>query len=205
MKKFITLLIISVTIIFQANNAYAYEDQIEHYTQIIQNLNDEYGTHLSIMSENQYNVSDYKADFKKSYNGYINDILSMDEQEFRNNCLILINSTLNMKSINVNIDNYYSTFSTQSSKTIYFNNNCNKMTLTYKYIGSATSRKFDTSYKPTASVSVVKTTPTYFRMSTYTGAFLNSDTSYRITAKGNIYSPTGLVSSGATFNVTFNI
>lgn len=205
MKKIMLSLIVFITLLFHTNIVYAQENTIDKYIQLMHNLNTQYGTDLNIMSEEEFEHSDYRIDTSKTYNDYIHDILSMSKQDFEHECLNLIQSILTIKDISVNIDNTYSIYSTQSSKTLYFNNNCNSMTLTYKYTGSGTSKKFDTSFTPTVSVSVVRTTPSYFRMASYIGSFLNSNTSYKVTAKGSIYSPTGLVSNNASFNVTFNI
>lgn len=205
MKKTLFLFISLIIVLSQIDIVYAKERTIHDYKQMLNELNEQYETHLYIMDEMEYNLSDYKTNSHKSYDEYISSILSMNTKDFEKECLFLIESTLNSESIEVNLNDNVVLFSTQASQTTYFNDNRNTITLTYKYTGSGSSKKFDTSYKPTVSVAVIQTTPNDFRMLSYTGSFLNSNTSYKVTATGNIYSNSGLVSSGATFNVTFHV
>lgn len=207
MKKTLFLFISLIIVLSQIDIVYAKERTIHDYKQMLNELNEQYETHLYIMDEMEYNLSDYKTNSHKSYDEYISSILSMNTKDFEKECLFLIESTLNSESIEVNLNDNVVLFSTQASQTTYFNDNRNTMTLTYKYTGSGSSKKFDTSYKPTVSVSATAKglNSSYFRMLSYTGSFLNSNTSYKVTATGNIYSKSGLVSSGATFNVTFHV
>lgn len=105
----------------------------------------------------------------------------------------------------INIETIYETQiihnnkSVFGSKTVYFNDQCNTMSLKYKYSGT----KFDTSYKPTATVAKISTT-NYFVMSNYTRSFKNSNSTYSVTANGNLYSSFGVVSK-KTFIVNFNL
>ena len=73
------------------------------------------------------------------------------------------------------------------------------MTLTYKHNGS----KFDTSYKPSATVKKLNST-NYFSMTSYSGSFKNSNKTYSVVAKGKIYTITG-VATNRSFTVNFNL
>lgn len=73
------------------------------------------------------------------------------------------------------------------------------MTLKYKYSGGV----YDTSYKPTATVAKLSST-NYFVMSSYTGSFKNSNTTYSVVATGKIYTTVGIVNN-RSFTVNFNL
>lgn len=73
------------------------------------------------------------------------------------------------------------------------------MTLNYKYSGST----FDTSYKPTATVSKINSIM-FFEMSSYSGKFMNSNKTYSVLAKGRVITTTG-IANNKSYTVNFNL
>lgn len=196
MKKFFKLFIIIfiVSVNFFNVNALDTQSLLIDYQNIIDEINEEYQTHLYILSETEFIQSPIYNDYDNNYSNYINNILQTDIDTFKSDCLKIINvQTIYDYQIN------HMTRSTLGKKTMSFNNNCNSMTLTYKHNGS----KFDTSYKPTATVAKLANS-NYFVMSSYTGTFKNSNATYTVSAKGKIYSRYG-TASNKTFVVNFNL
>lgn len=200
MKKLIILLTLLLTVSLYTVPAHAFEnDNLSSYQTYLEQLNDEYGTNFHIIEEDEYYQDLYDTVWQLSYTEYLNTILNKDLDTIRQECLNIINLET---MINVDINNVIDTYSTQATKTVYFNNECNKMTLTYKYTTSGGAKVFDTSYKPTATVIKVSTT-NYFTMSSYTGSFKNSNKTYSVVAKGNVHSLYG--ATAKTFTVNFNL
>lgn len=133
-----------------------------------------------------------------TYNQYIDNILNTDLEVFKTSCINIIKTST---IIDINITDPI-TRSTQSSKTVFFNNNYNKMTLKYKYTTKNSTKYFDTGYKPIASVTKVAVN-NYFVMSSYSGSFKNSNRTYSVVAKGQIITYYG--TSSKSFTVNFNI
>ena len=197
MKKLLLLLTVAFTVSVNFMNTYAFENNadLNQYYQVIEELNKEYHVDLYILSEEEFLQSPIYEEYDKDYSKYLETITSIDIDTFRNNCLeaIFMESTYEVK-INHNAR------SSLGKKTISFNSNRNTMTLTYKYSGN----KFDTSYKPTATVSKLSSS-NYFVMSSYSGTFKNSNTTYAITAKGKVYIDGGAVLNNKSFVVNFNL
>lgn len=196
MKKIsiFTILIFIFSISFMDIKAIETNSSLMDYTHILNEFNEKFDADLYILNEDEFMNSPIRDNYNDSYFDYINSILSIDIDTFKKNCLDIINiETIYETQI---IHNNRSTF---GNKTVSFNNGRNTMTLTYKYSGT----KFDTSYKPTATVAKISTT-NYFVMSNYTGSFKNSNSTYSVTANGNLYSSFGVVSK-KTFIVNFNL
>lgn len=201
MKK--VFLILSLCFFFTMNLIPVHANEIsfnelDKYTSILSEINSLYGTDLHIYNSSEYYENSLNTLFSKDYESYMQYILSYDEKEFYDYCMSIINVEEN---IDTNIDENY-TRSTSASKSVLFNNNRNKMTLKYKYTTSSSVKYFDTSYKPTATVTKIANID-YFQMSSYSGKFTNSNKSYTVTAKGKIITNVGMVDK--TFSVKFNL
>lgn len=193
-KKISSILVmLFVALCTTINGAYA-SNGLELYDNVISNINEEFDTNLYIMDEREFMISPIKDQFNSCYQMYIQKILDTDINEFKEECIYI--ASMNTE---IDVSAYIDTRSTLATKTVVFNAGCNSMTLTYKYSGS----KFDTSYKPTATVKKLNVT-NYFSMTSYTGVFKNSNTTYSVTANGKIYTVTGVVSN-KTFVVNFNL
>ena len=167
---------------------------LQNYENIIEKVNEDYNQNFRIMNEEEYYASSYCDFLGKDYEHYILNILQTDLDEFENQ---LIDAVILENEINVTVE--LNARSVSGSKTVYFNSSRNTMTLKYKYSGST----YDTSYTPTATVAKVSST-SWFEMSSYTGSFKNSNTTYTVVAKGNCYTTTG-VTSNQSFTVNFNL
>lgn len=196
MKKILTLMIVFLLTIINSNTtkAESLDNALQPYQEIINNINTEYCTDMYIMSEDEFLQSPISGDYENSYNSYISHILEIDLETFQNECLIIAKS-----------NSYYDvevvplSRSTLATKTMRFNSSCNSMTLKYKYSDSV----YDTSYTPTATVAKLSST-NYFVMSSYTGSFKNSNTTYSVVATGKIYTTVGIVNN-KSFTVNFNL
>lgn len=181
-----------ITFNFNAVEAFT-RSEIEDYKYILETINMQYSTNFYIMDEFEFEQSPV-ANIDYNYQEYIQSIIQLDEEEFKNQCLEL----LNIDTVyNVKLETL--SRSTLTTKTVNFYSARNSMTLTYKYSGST----FDTSYKPTATVKKINAT-NYFSMTSYSGAFKNSNKTYTVTAKGKIYSSVGVVSN-QQIAVNFNL
>lgn len=195
MKKLFISVLSLLIITLSIAPTYAIEDSnLKEYIHLLDELNQTYNTNFYIYNETEYYQNSLDQIWDKTYSQYIQEILSIDTKTTKENCLNIIKMP---SIINVKIDNSHSR-STQTTKTVYFNNNYNKMTLTYRY----TSSGFDTSYKPSATVSKVATN-NYFQMSSYTGSFKNSNKTYSVVASGKIITYYG--TANKSFTVNFNI
>lgn len=190
----ILIMFLSLTNSFALNS----DQDIESYKNAINKINITYNTDFHIYTEKEYNDFNCVDLFGLDYKQYINNILETDLNEFTD---YIIDSICSASTINVNIDKINAR-STKTSKTVFFNNNNNKMSLTYKYTSKNSSNYFDTSYKPTVSVTKV-TVNNYFVMNSYSGNFKNNNKTYSVLAKGNIITYYG--SSSKSFTVNFNI
>lgn len=155
-----------------------------------------YNTNYYVLSTNEFYNSEIKGNFKFNYDEYIQFITSQDINTFSQT---LIKELQYSKAdvCEIKLDN--SGRSSYGSKTISFFNGNNKMTLKYKYSGTT----FDTSYKPTATVSRVSSIM-FFEMSSYSGKFMNSNRTYSVTAKGRVITTTGIVNN-KSYTVNFNL
>lgn len=191
MKKVITFIIFSL-LFMNLSNAYALDNNLNDYINVINEINEQYDANICIVEEDDYDNSEF-VNLYKDYDTYINHILSTNIEDFRDECLQL-----------ATVDTFYTTLinhntrSSYGSKTVSFNAGNNLMTLKYKYSGS----KYDTSYKPTATVAK-KSNTNYFVMSSYTGSFKNSNTRYTVVASGKLYG--GAVVTSKTFTVNFDL
>lgn len=169
------------------------------YQETIYDINKEYNVDFYMYNEEEYYANNLNEAFQLDYNEYLAYLSQLSAQEIYSQSMEIINTE---NEIEANIDNDISTFSTKATKTVFFNNNKNKMVLTYKYNTSGGKKYYDTSYKPTAqSIRVGQTN--YFVMSSYTGSFKKSNTTYSVVAKGKVHAILGAVSK--TFTVDFNL
>lgn len=196
MKKKLIVIISLLLISFQFNNVFAYDNQLENYEAIINEINETYNTEFQIISEKEYYNDNYNQLFNKDYTEYLNDITETGLHSFKNELIQVIKDS-EENIIEVYLDPY--TKSTFGTKTVKFFSGHNSMTLRYKYSGS----KFDTSFKP--EVTVKKITPSmYFQMSSHTGKFINSNKTYSVTARGKVISYDGIINN-KSFTVNFNL
>lgn len=172
--------------------------KLDIYIKTLEIINDEYSTDFHIMKETEYYQMDCDEIWGMTYNQYIDNILNTDLEVFKTSCINIIKTST---IVDINITDPI-TRSTQSSKTVFFNNNYNKMTLKYKYTTKNSTKYFDTGYKPIASVTKVAVN-NYFVMSSYSGSFKNSNRTYSVVAKGQIITYYG--TSSKSFTVNFNI
>lgn len=196
MKKFFTFITVCLlaTINFTSIKAVTIENALKPYEEIIEEINTKYSADLYILSEDEFLQSPISNDYNNCYDNYINNILKVDLEIFKNECLETVQST-SYYDVEVN----HIGRSTLGTKTMSFNSSCNSMTLKYKYSGGV----YDTSYKPTATVAKLSST-NYFVMSSYTGSFKNSNTTYSVVATGKIYTTVGIVNN-RSFTVNFNL
>lgn len=196
MKKTIVLAVIfSMAFVTCLTNGKAISiHDIFYYESVLNEINNEYNSHLYILSEKEFNDSQIKEKFQNSYEVYIDNICSIDIDEFKRENILVAREISEY-----NVDATVMVRSTLATKTVYFNNGRNTMTLKYRYSGT----KYDTSYKPTATVRKVNS-QSYFVMSSYSGSFKNSNTTYSVVAKGKIYTTMG-IAGDKTFTVNFNL
>lgn len=196
MKKKLIVIISLLLISFQFNNVFAYDNQLEDYEAIINEINETYNTEFQIISETEYYNDSYNQLLNKDYTEYLNDITERDLHSFKNELIQIIKDS-EENVIEVDLESYAK--STFGTKTVYFFSRHNTMTLRYKYSGS----KFDTSFKP--EVSVKRITPSmYFQMSSHTGKFMNSNKTYSVIARGKVISNSGIINN-KSFTVNFNL
>lgn len=196
MKKIIILLVSILALSFNFTVAYALEDNINinDYKKILLETNMQYGSNMYIMGENDFILSPAKEQYNNSYQEYINSILEVDLNTFKDQSILIAkeNYIYNFSAVSLSR-------STLTTKTVSFYNGRNAMTLTYKYSGN----KFDTSYRPTAKVAKYNSS-NYFVMSSYNGSFKNSNSTYSVTAYGKVYTTVGIVNN-KNFVVNFNL
>lgn len=195
MKKILILFIAIFACVANVTGIYAYDTNrnIDEYIQVIDMLNEKYNTHLYIIDEEEFNNSPLKDDYI-NYDQYINNIFDLDIDSFEKECLAIIN-----EKDYYEVEMIHNSRSVMGTKTTLFNGGRNSMTLTYKYSGT----KFDTTYKPTVKVNKINTS-NFFSMSSYTGTFKNSNSTYSVVAKGTIYTELG-ITSNKSFTVNFNL
>lgn len=196
MKKTIVLLITVLVLSCNFKVSYALDinADISNYKKVLHEVNEKYGSSMYIMEEVDFHLSPVKKQYNDSYQTYINSILEVDLHTFKNQSVLIAqeNSIYNFSALSLSR-------STLTTKTISFYNGRNTMKLTYKYSGNT----FDTSYKPTATVTKYNSS-NYFIMSSYTGTFKNSNTTYSVTAYGKVYTTVGIVNN-KNFVVNFNL
>lgn len=193
MKKLLVSLMFCLTVLFSTSNTYALSP-IDPYLNMLNDLNKEYNTSFTILSNKEYDIGNYKILLNKSYEEYITTILNTDINDLKEECIRSIE--LNKIDITVPPNNARSSIAKRSIK---FNNNQNIMTITYRYNTST----FDTSYKPSVTVSKVSNL-NYFIMDSYTGRFINSNRTYSIYTKGRIITTSGVLNS-KSFTVNLNL
>lgn len=199
MKKLFIFILSFLVIILSYNPVYALENNsLEQYTILLEEINLRYNTQFHIYNEKEYYKNSLDQLWNKTYSEYIQEILNTDKKNIEETLLNIIEIP---DTINVKVDDAYGR-STQATKTLFFNNNYNKMTLTYKYTSSGSTKYFDTSYKPSVTVTKVAVN-NYFQMSSYTGSFKNSNKTYSVIANGKIITYYG--TSNKSFTVNFNI
>lgn len=195
MKKriLVVLCMLSMMLCFNSTDVKAM-DKLAPYYDILCSVNKEYNTELYIMDKKEFSNSPIKDKFDSNYNSYISNILNTDIEQFREECVDIVKS-----ETEIEVSAITHSRSTLAKKTVAFYSARNSMTLTYKHNGS----KFDTSYKPSATVKKLNST-NYFSMTSYSGNFKNSNKTYSVVAKGKIYTITG-VATNRSFTVNFNL
>ena len=197
MKKILLVFTILLTSL-KVTSIYALENNTSYnfaeHIQVLENLNRTYETGFHIYNEDEFYTNEYDKLLNTNFEEYLELISNIEPIDLYNQCLSVINTPT---YVDTNIEQLVNR-STLATKTKYFNENLNKMTLKYKYSGD----KFDTGYKPTATVSKVGTI-NYFEMSSYTGSFKNSNKTYAVVAKGKIVTYVGLVNK--SFTINFNL
>lgn len=188
-------LFLSINTVNASSNLDDYVD-LTPYQDIISDINERYETDYYILSKNEFQTSSLCIIDKMTYNDYLKMILDNDLSNFREELLADINQPIDLV-INIKLNNNYR--STYGQKTLSFFNGNNKMTLKYKYTGS----KFDTSYKPIATIKRINPS-NFFEMSSYTGTFKNSNKTYSVLAKGRVVTLSGFVNN-KEFTVNFNL
>lgn len=167
---------------------------ISEYYNVINEVNEEYNANLYILTKSEFNTASIKDNYNGNYDLYIKGIMETDIDEFKRECISTI-----VCDDDLEVSAYCLSRSTLARKTVSFYTARNSMTLTYKYNGS----KFDPSYKPSVSVKKLSNT-NYFSMSSWFGTFKNSNKTYSVTAKGKIYTISG-VANNRTFTINFNL
>lgn len=171
------------------------DERLIPYLNEINFINNKYNSDYYILSEKEFYESSLTSTLT-TYEEYINSILTQDINQFRTDLINAIEYT-ESETIEVNIDAKLR--SSYGTKTLSFFNGNNSMTLRYKYTGSI----FDTSYKPSVTVSRISTTM-FFDMSSYTGSFINRNTTYTVTAYGRVITTTG-IANNKNYTVNFNL
>lgn len=200
MKKIIIIFMLLLTITFSTTpiNAMDNAHNVGDINMMLQSINEAYDTNFHVYEEYEYYENNLDKTFNMDYQSYLSSLLTIDITSIYDECIdLVVMNTCN----EINIDEVLSR-STSASKTSAFNSGRNKMTLKYKYITKNSVKYFDTSYKPTVSVTKVATID-YFEMSSYTGSFKNSNKTYSVSAKGNIITYVG--KTNKTFTVNFNL
>lgn len=200
MKKIIILASLFISILLNVNSIAAssknYDDQLKPYLNKIHEINQLYNAKYYILDVDEFYNSQIKENFDSNYDNYIQFITSQDIDVF-SQTLIQELQFIKKDVYEFKLDNIIR--SSYGSKTVSFFNGNNKMTLKYKYSGST----FDTSYKPTATVSKVSSIM-FFEMSSYSGVFTNSNRTYSVTANGRVITTTGIVNN-KSYTVNFNL
>lgn len=197
MKKICTIITLVLLLTSNITSSYALErhyNNINDYKEVLVEINNLYNSHMYIMDENEFLMSPIREQYQTSYEIYINSILEIDLTSFKNKSTVIAQETGKYS-----FSAYTLSKSTLASKTVSFYSGRNTMTLTYRYSGN----KFDTSYKPSAKVSKINSS-NYFIMSSYSGKFKNSNSTYSVTALGKIYTTMGIVNN-KSFEVDFNL
>ena len=201
MKKLLALITAGLLTYSSTSSLIALEKtyNLNTYQETIYDISKEFHTDFNMYTEKEYYANNLDEAFQLNYNEYLTYISQLSSQDIYLQFMEIINTE---DEIEININNDTNTFSTKETKTVFFNNNKNKMVLTYKYNTSGGKKYYDTSYKSTAqSIKVGQTN--YFVMSSYTGSFKNSNRTYSVVAKGKVYAILGAVSK--TFTIDFNL
>lgn len=197
MKKLLIFVTLTTLLFTNFTASYAlesYNTNLNDYKEILHAINERYNSEMYIMGENEFLSSPISKQYKNSYDSYIDSITKIDLLTFKNESTVIAQeaSTYNFSLHTLNK-------SILTSKTVSFYSGRNTMTLTYKYNGN----KFDTSYNPIAKVTKINST-NYFIMSSYSGNFKNSNSTYSVTALGKIYTTMGIVNN-KSFIINFNL
>ncbi len=175
-------------------------DYFNDLNQKLNQLNTEYGTSLHVLTEDEFLSDNYYELFRMSYDQYLKTISILDESDIMD---IYHSANQEIEYISMELDQK-STRTSILSKTMYFNNSRNTMTIRYKYKLVSGDIEFDTSYLPPVTVSRVNPNQAdYFTMTSYSGVFAESNHAYLVTAYGYINSLFGPFDK--TFVVRFTI
>lgn len=195
MKKAIMAFVI-LCLGFMPIQVQAQEYTFADYKEALEQFNETYGTHHSLLTAQQFMEEGYDKLFK-SYEDYQKEITSLSMQEF-----IEYWKEQDVNSVvNVQIDEPL-TKASKASKSVVFNNKRNRMTLTYSYIIKSGVRYFNPIGNYTVACEKLDII-SYFKMSSWKGALKNSNRRYTVTAKGKNYSMYG--STDKTFTINFDI
>lgn len=200
MKKLVLVLSLFASFLLSVNSVgaelFSCEEKLLPYIEETENINNQYGTEYYILSAEEYFGSELKEEFELTYQDYVKFIVSQDIDVFKKE---LIDQSECIITDSIEVDVEILSRSSAGTKSATFFDGRNRMTLKYKYNGS----KFDTSYKPIATVSRISSS-NYFQMTSYSGKFLNSNKTYRVYALGRIISTTG-IANNRSFTVNFNL
>lgn len=165
------------------------------YQQIIDEVNREYNSDLYILEEEEFLETSLASNYNSNYDAYLASICNTSFSDFRLNCLDLAKQSTFVYEFTLENNSR----STVTSKTVSFYNGRNTAKLTYAY----SSGKFDTSYNN--SLVVQKVNPlNYFKMTSYRGEYLNSNTTYSVVLDGIVYS-SNIAAGNKKFIIDFNI
>ncbi|MFR1685899.1 MAG: hypothetical protein ACLSVX_01800 [Massilimicrobiota timonensis] len=198
MKKILVTLLL-VGFIFMPQSVHAYGYSFSDYEKILDDINEEYQTDYSLLTEEEFDTYEGYEEVYGTYQNYQNAVLALTVDEFKNYWLQMPSNEI-VEADEGNIGTI-ETRSTRTSKTKTFNSAINTMTLTYYYTTKSGTRYFDTSKTPSVTVKKVGLVD-YFVMSSHTGKYSNSNKRYTVTAKGTIYNLFGTRSG--TFTVAFD-
>lgn len=98
MKKKILVIIcmIFMMLIFNSTDVKALNGLSQYYD-IILSINEEYNAELYIMNKNEFLNSPIKDQFNSNYDLYINNILNTDIDKFRNECMDIVESEMEIE------------------------------------------------------------------------------------------------------------
>lgn len=98
MKKKILVIIcmIFMMLIFNSTDVKALNGLSQYYD-IILSINEEYNAELYIMNKNEFLNSPIKDQFNSNYDLYINNILNTDIDKFRNECMDIVESEIEIE------------------------------------------------------------------------------------------------------------
>lgn len=133
MKKILLVFTILLTSL-KVTSIYALENNTSYnfteHIQVLDKLNRTYETGFHIYNEDEFYTNEYDKLLNINFEEYLELISNIEPIDLYNQCLSVINTPT---YVDTNIEQLVNR-STLATKTKYFNENLNKMTLKYKYI-----------------------------------------------------------------------